>query len=421
MKILISTKDIYTQVDKRPLFHEIAGEISNCILKIKKDNPFVKYKSLRTHRDQLLRLYYKRRYITFLEYLISRVAGASIEVVRLLWILMRGKIRVNLQYKDSGCYSDGYITVNMARSFPEYFRDENVCIINICLNEVWLEPYLTIKAMLYMVRYGVLSFWHCYQYLVIKRDVDTLYPRTSKFVIEEGLNTIATYIAYAHRSNDGYVIITQRFIMAGQPQLVYLDEIIDNNIITYNKSIKYYKKVRLDFFNPDINIKIVEEKKVAFGYAIDLGTFYLNKKDKNYYDQVIALLSKNENTRMIYSVHPQEQERALIYDRLFDAECCEARGELSIEEYLSKIDILITWWSTLVIQAIACSKFVILLDFFGDKQGEELDELIPNIVKRAICAEDIMRYAKMFRQYDKKAKDQLFSEAHKILFNINYL
>ena len=80
------------------------------------------------------------------------------------------------------------------------------------------------------------------------------------------------------------------------------------------------------------------------------------------------------------------------------------RGDENIETYFSKIDILVTWWSTLIFQAVYCGTPVIVLDLFDDGHSDHVSNLTDNFVRTVKSISELNIAINEFRNYSSDEK-----------------
>lgn len=413
MKILFTSNDLYSKVNQRPSYKEIVGLRAKCVDDVPNSNPFGKYLGMKAFEKKLAKKFQNMGAINYPQYLILKYGQHIKEVLSSIKLIIKGSLDVmELESKE---VKSEIFSVDLERSYPHVFGE--IYLVGCYKNRININLKLLVRAAKVMLHFRMCSLFHAIQFLRVKDTVNIINKNKRTFIIEEGINTFITYVMYCNKRLGGKVIVTQKQVLNECSPTKYYDELYSNNGITNQININAGKNAKHIQFDSEINIEEVGHDKRSLGYAVDIGTMYLNINDKNIYDTAMNTISDELGFELIYSIHPQEKpHKEAYYENRFSALSAEYRGEKSLEEFFSEIDILVVWWSTLVSQAITCGKFVILLDFFDDRQGIELERLVPRVVKRAKNKDNLMNLIKDFRSISENTRQEYFTEANKLVF-----
>jgi len=413
VKIILSSSDLYTKSSKRPKYHEVFGLRAACFDKISSHDPFVRYKGGKLFGTMIAKKFKKMGAISHAQYLLFIAGQQGKEILKSMKLLRKGWVDVKVLEPKIIC-GDMY-TVNLDRSLPYILG--NIHLIECANKKKKISMSLLLSAIKTMLKFKILSLFHAIQYLEVKKSLSLINKNKSTFVIEEGVNSFITYVMFCNKMMGGKVILTQKQVATESSLIMYCDEIFCSNVVANNINLKDGIKSSHIEFKSEIDKAQISYGKTGIGFAIDMGTLFLGKKDKEVYDSAMNEICFECSLQLIYSIHPQEKvKKKAYYQNLFSAPLASYRGENTLEEFFSEIDILIVWWSTLVSQAITCGKFVILLDFFDDRQGAELEQLVPNVVKRAKNKDDLVKYIQGFRSIPENKRQEYFLEANTLVF-----
>ena len=412
LNVFLSSRDLYLKSSVRPKYYEMFGLRAACFDRISNSNPFAKYKGMKIFERILAKKFMKIGGINYPQYLVIIFGQHVNDLINNVKLLIKGYVDVMVLGQAT---LNSMYTINFDRSYPSLF--ENIFIVDCYKERVNIDAYLLMKSIRIMFTFRIISLFHAIQYMQIEMCVRSINKDKYTFVVEEGGASFITYLMYCNKAIGGKNIVTHKQVATELAPISYYDEIYCSNVIANNINMKNNRNSKHAFFNPEVNTKLISYDKKNIGYAVDMGTLFLNRYDKELFDEAVNDLCEVNNFRFIYTIHPQEKSyKEEYYRQVFNSNMAEYRGERTIEGFMSNIDILVVWWSTLITEAITCRKFVIILDFFDDRQGEELENLVPKVVKRAKNQADLVDCILDFRSIPTNKKEQYFIESNAKLF-----
>jgi len=385
MKLILSQSDLFIKISKRLSLEEF-NKLYKKILTEKyysEFDPFCFLKAKNMFFKSLLNEYKKRKFISFQEYYLCIFFLVFNKSLLNLVFFFRAKIKL-IKFKEINREVDNiYFDKNIDRVSINFLNAStlNVPFEKKIIQFTFLEK---IKIVNLMIKYKFFSFWHVAQYFVLKKSKPNI--KAKNLYVEEGGDFVGMMFSFLFRKNVNSVFFTSMAPTLHPAMKFCSDKVIVNNSIDYQKYEKI--KVNLEFknFSPIKDSKSYRScKQSTVGYAPDIGNISINFHDKKILDNAILKnFAKNNTMQCFVSIHPQEKKiNFSYYAGLFASSAFKIRTNESLIDYFSNIKVLITWYSTMIYQAIYLGVPVIVLDFFHDKHCDSLESISHGMVKIA--------------------------------------
>jgi len=427
IKIITTFSDLYTKIPTRImvrqydfLYKKNLGENF-----FNPANPFSYIIAKRKFFRAVLLLYVKEKHIGKFTYFVSLVAT-----------LLREQI-VNIKHIFFWSYKLWVFESRPLYSGQEYItcskgieRAKTTCVDNSELFDfpikqtcVQLSAVEVIKVINLMVRFRVNSFWHVAQYYILHKSMPTIKAQT--LIIEEGGDFVGQLFAYLYRPAVEKIVYTHKTPLLSSSVNFRADVVLTNNLISYLDLAQTNSHVEFLKFNPvTIGEKAVFKFKnvKCIGYAPDIGNHAINFSDKRILDKCIRSYGDANTERFLLSIHPQEKRINLdYYKNFFFSNNFQIRNQENLAEYFSKIDIFVTWWSSMIVQSIYHNVPVIILDFFEDDHADNLVNIAEGMILKARNYGEFKAHVEIFRSASKDTLKRKLSAANNNIFTLHKL
>jgi|SaaInlLV_10m_DNA_3_1039740.scaffolds.fasta_scaffold01180_5 hypothetical protein len=408
-KIIRTSKDIVNKIEKGIKFSDYQTVYRGSI-KISGDDfdPLLFTREKSEMDFNLLRLTYKRGYINIMDFTLSRFYIVLYKILHVVKDVTSSRLR-HWRFSDSSTI-DGYSTITCSKGIDRaktylLSKDMNYDVpLEICRNNFHLKDRINVIKM--MLGYRTLSYWHVAQFYILKKEKPHIIADT--LIMEEGGDFVGQCFKFLFSENVLKTVLTISTPFLTPSVKYNYDSIIVNNEISYRQLSLVNPRVTLKGFPPNVDIaKYKPYKARCIGYAPDIGNpvLSLHKKsamDKKFFENVIF-----NGYSTCLTVHPQDNSDT--YSKYIKSGFLTLRNGGSLESYLSRIDILVTWWSSLIFQALYCGIPVIVLDLFDDGHSDHVSNLTDDFVRTVKTIPELNVAINEFRNYsfdEKKLKHE---------------
>jgi len=408
--ILRTSKDIVNKVKKGIKFLDYQSAYKENIQSDTNDSDPLLFTREKSKMDlALLRVCYKRGYINIIDFILSRFYMLLYKILRLVKDISSSRLR-HWRFSDSNIV-DEYPTITCSKGIDRaksYLLLKDMIYdvpLEKCRNNFHLKDRINVIKM--MLSYRTLSYWHVAQFYILKKEKPHIIANT--LIMEEGGDFVGKCFKFLFSENVSKTILTMATPHLTPSVKYNYDSIITNNEISYRQLSLVNPQVTLKGFPPNVDIaKYKPYKAHCIGYAPDIGNpvLSLHKKkamDKKFFENIIF----NEHSACL-TVHPQDSSDN--YSKYIKSTFLTLRNGASLESYLSRIDILVTWWSSLIFQALYCGIPVIVLDLFDDGHSDHVSNLTDNFVQTVKTIPELNMAINEFRNYsfdEKKLKHEI--------------
>ena len=410
LKIIRTSKDIVNKVEKGIKFSDYQFAYRESMKSSGDDfDPLLFTREKSEMHLNLLKLCYKRGYINIIDLILSRVYIVLYKILHVVKDIMSSRLR-HWRFSNH-IITDRHSTITCSKGID---RAKTYLLSEGSYYDVPLEKFRNnfhfkdrINVIKMMVNYRTLSYWHVAQFYILKKEKPNITADT--LVMEEGADFVGQCFKFLFSENVLKTVLTMStpFLV---PSVRYnYNSIFVNNEISYKQLSLVNPHVALKNFPPNVDIsKYKLYKSHCIGYAPDIGNpiLSLHKKnvmDKKFFENVIS----NEYATYL-TVHPQDDSD--IYSKFIENSVVNLRSSGSLEMYLSRIDILVTWWSSLIFQALYCGVPVIVLDLFDDGHSSHVSNLTDNFVRTVKSISELNMVINEIRNYsfdEKKLKHEI--------------
>jgi hypothetical protein len=397
LKIIRTSKDITNKIDNGIIFSNYMKLYKNNIIKYSDDNdPFCMTRQKENLDYELVKHCYKKGYIDCIDYIFSRLYFVIYKILLIIKSILSPKMKhwefynkyENAKYKFISC------TKGIDRATPPRLNTCDIYDIPLekCKNN--LSFFDRINVLFMMMYYKYYSYWHVAQFYILKKYVPNICAEA--LVIEEGGDFVGQCIYFLLKNNVNKTLLTMSAPLITPAVKYDFDSIFVNNALSYKAISHINSNVSLKEFPPQINIRNYNAfQEHCIGYAPDIGNPILSFSKKNTMDKLFFENCYNNHLSTYLTIHPQDDSNN--YTSFIENKLITKRTNVSLEEYLSNIDILVTWWSTLIFQASFCKIPVIILDLFEDGHSEIVNTFNDNLIRTVISISELNTTITEFR------------------------
>lgn len=366
--------------------------------------------------------YYEMRYLNLLEIFTIKISY-YLSILRIIvkLFLLGKNIIIRIHAQDSGDKTYLTYTRSVKRAKSTVFPDKSLYEIPWSKQSIKINIKDKLRTLLQMLRHKTGRADLCYQYLKLEDDCKKYYTNSKPLVIEEGGDIIARMLMYIFSINGSTTIFTSSSPSTLPFPRFHVDKIITNNKLSYENLRERNKDVEIISSPIFVDKNRLSYPKVRYvGYLHNLGSNLINKYDVQKYDYSVARCLSKLLQRVFISIHPQadyKEERDVYYKYFRDCDVRIKSKSDSDEEYLSYLDVLIGWESTMIYQAIYAGIPVILLDYFEDNQHSGLEHICSGgLVKRVRNEQELYSAIKKSISMSKERKECYSEELAKCIF-----
>lgn len=386
--IITSFADLFTKLGRRPKLKELKRIILDLEIEgfIAQDgHPLDIPKKKRRALIQMILMYREHGILTNVTCYLSLVSIHIRQVLQFSYALALGKIYVCRLSKKTVRemqvqFTRGEYNLNSSffTSIPSidcYYQRSDLSF-----RDRWLLCCGSLK-------YRSIDVWHLFQFLKFEEDVSSISWEIEELVVEEGGDYTVNCLSFLLRDKVRCRTLTKRCpnLYMEYPNFGY-DRIITNTTLVARKLEVKNENVHLMMKFPDLNLSVRAQKdpKNTLGYVAEIGKYLMCYEQKQQLDLFSIDFCKKNKLNIFVTVHPQERKlNRSYYESTFSGENVLFRETGAIGEYLSSVDVVIGWWSTVLFQAVLMRKPVIITDFFGDDVGDEFQSCCKEVVFRA--------------------------------------
>ena len=405
------------KIDRRPSLQEY-NEIYNACMSnnyYDPNDPFLFIKAKAILYKKILFFYKEKTYLTKASYFLSLILKAAYQQAINIKHITSGTLQL-WSFTQFPKYNDQkYITcskgIDRAKS---YFFDENdIFDMPVRKDRIKLSFDEKIQVIKLMKKYKMSSFWHVAQYYILKKSSPKI--NAPYLLMEDGMDFVGGLFAQFFRSSVTEVIYTH-CSPHSSPALNYMaDKIVVNNLLSYKQMLK--KNFKVEFGESTYvmrkKIKFPYNQPICIGYGPEIGNSRVNYNDKKIIDVFMKNYASENNANLLISLHPQEKKLNFKnYKNFFNNINTAIRHKETIEEYFLKIDIFVTWWSTMIFHSLSYDVPVILLDFFDDKQADDLVDLANGMVVKVTNLAEFESSVELLRGMPDSKKEKKFNAVH---------
>jgi hypothetical protein len=402
MKIIKTSKDISTKIecglnflDYKTLFERYIKQDANL------NDPFLAIKQRSQLDLNLLKLCYKKRYIGIVDYIFSLFYLKIYTVLNIPKSFFSSSLR-HCKFSNEvvpGKYKAITCTNGIARAKVNLLNEDQYYDIPLVEASKNLRVHERIGTLLIMMSYKVSSYQHAAQFFILKKNIPKI--TASLLVIEEGVDFPVQCFVFLLRPKVAKTMLTLRGPSMFAGMKYNHDSVVVNNRITYDQLAHKNSNVSIENFPPDFNIFLYKNnREKLIGYAPDISNPILSHYKKNAMDKLFFHKIKGQDVHL--TIHPLDNIKD--YSDYLKYKNVTLRGDENIETYFSKIDILVTWWSTLIFQAVYCGTPVIVLDLFDDGHSDHVSNLTDNFVRTVKSISELNIAINEFRNYSSDEK-----------------
>jgi len=416
VKIIRSIKDITNKIEEGVPYDAYKSAYNSAFSAIVR-HPFETLKLKDRLLMSLLSVLRNNKKITFEEYYVSKI------FFYVYWIAVSARDFFSSRFRhwEFSCQQnnvlDGrdYITcskgIQRARSY--YLMGEDVYDVPLIKKYSNLNISDRLKVLKLMFGMKCYSYWHAAQFYVL----DKTKPRAKNLkviVMEEGVDYAGRCFLYLLKNENTKTVLTYATAStSGLRESVGFDRVITNNFLgkeNFNRS-----DVELLPFPPNVDIRSFKRAKTrCIGYAPDIGSPILSSKKKIAMDESFFCVSKMQRYNVKVTVHPQDNRGR--YDKFLVSNLIDYRCEPTVEEFLSSIDILVTWWSSLIFQAVYCGVPVIIFDRYSAGHVDALMKYSNGFVRIAASGDDLQASIEFFRSLPGELLTAMHMKCRRSLF-----
>lgn len=418
MVLIKDYKDLFTKIADRPRLDVFESIVDECGVEAHAACRIHPLSVVVKKREQFLRFldaFYERNMISFFSYSASKCYGILYRCLRVFYLLLKNRYAVWRVENIPDNFSCEYITLTKGidRSKSPFFDSHNVFDVPCCREHYRLPLQDALSVIILMYRFKSLDIWNVVQYLVFRNFFRKNQLSAKTLIIEEGGDFTGKVFCYFVKDHVDSITLThmtpsvfKSFPCYGVDQIITSGSILKQALEKSNSSVKSMKS--------DFGVSreyITSYKGQKLGYFPDIGTYLLNLNHKKQYDDFIVNFSEEQNISVYITVHPQDRKLRYNYSReIFCGDNFTIRHKEDLNEYFVEVDILVGWWSSLIFQGLYCGKPVILLDFFGDNQGEAYEKASNGLIRRAKSPQEFRHHYKELAELSSSDRDMLFEK-----------
>ncbi len=421
MKIIKSYKDIYEKIYDGIDYCEYRT-MRNTVCRQAKQHPFDAIKV----KDQifflLLKQLRKEYKVTIIDYYISVLITHLYKFIVSISGLLSSRF-IHWEFCETGeikknSYEYITCTKGINRAMTYYLNKDCIYDVPVIKKYDNLKVLDRLRVILIMFSKRHFSYWHVAQFYSLKKTKPKIVAE--KIMMEEGGDYVGRCFVFLFKDDVKETVLTVSTPYTnGLTERFFYGEIITNNFVSKKQLSLVNDNVTVKAFPPNIEIKKynINNHKNCIGYAPDKGNPILTMKKKSQMDGCFLTCAVKNSYGVEVSIHPQDSVD--LYQEIIDGNNIIIRNERSLEGFLSGIDVLVTWWGSMIFQAIYCGVPVIIIDLFSDGHGDELSAIVPGFLKIAKNESELDYVIKYFKSISLDKRHTLHIEAVNKLFAFN--